>query len=184
MTRSLPSLVLPIKQPQQRAVKTKTGFQLLGNQLPSKGNVSCLVQTLLPGGWARSARPPSPPGGSHRLPSSLYSSGFLMQTAGSPFWCKPPMLRLLCSSAPSQATLRYPGLSPEGRAPGPGLCLLCVIGSFSILSQRGQGEPPAQPQTRGISASLSLSLLQQSGPVHDATLCCYGAAVTSQVRAE
>lgn len=69
------------------------------------------------------ACPPSPPRESHPLPSSLRSS-FLMQTGGSPFWCKPPTLLLLWSSAPSLATLRYPGAIPEGRAPGPGLCLL------------------------------------------------------------
>lgn len=68
------------------------------------------------------------------LPSPLDS--FLTQLRGSPFWCRPPMLLLLWSSAISQAALRCPGATPEAGTPGPGRCLLCAAASFSILLPR------------------------------------------------
>lgn len=57
-----------------------------------------------------------------------------MPLGGSPFWCKLPMLWLLCSSAPSLVPLGCPVATPKGGAPAPGRCLLyTVVASFSIL---------------------------------------------------
>ena len=84
---------------------------------------------------------PAPPSA---LPSSLHS--VLMQLGGSPFWCRPPTLRLLWSSAISLAALRCPGLTAEGGAPGPSRCLLCAaVVSFSILPAFGPRERRRRP---------------------------------------
>lgn len=97
-----------------------------------------------------------PPGGPSQRPLGLPRSlaTFLTWPGGSPFWCRPPSLLLLCSSGNSLAIL-----PPKRRVPVPGRCLLCAVArSFSML---GWERVPhtASGMGHGCAKAVALGLL-------------------------